>query len=90
MEFGVKTRNTIFFLNDRPNHNLLQEQTVAAQYAFTHRSFLSEAKIPLESNERLESLGDAVLEIVITEYLLDGSFEANIRRLSVPSRHGHV
>jgi len=39
------------------------------QAAFTHRSFLNEAKLPVESNERLEFLGDAVLEIIISEYL---------------------
>ncbi len=38
--------------------------------AFTHRSFLNESQGKgLEHNERLEFLGDAVLEQVITEYL---------------------
>lgn len=37
--------------------------------AFTHRSYLNESKKPVQSNERLEFLGDAVLEIVISEYL---------------------
>lgn len=43
--------------------------------AFTHRSFVNEnktneKKIPgLSHNERLEFLGDAVLELVVTEYL---------------------
>lgn len=37
--------------------------------AFTHRSFLNEAKVKLPSNERLEFLGDAVLEILVSEYL---------------------
>lgn len=36
--------------------------------ALTHRSILSENK-NLRHNERLEFLGDAVLEIVVTEYL---------------------
>lgn len=38
--------------------------------AFTHRSYLNEhKKTAQEHNERLEFLGDAVLEMVVTEYL---------------------
>ena len=38
--------------------------------AFTHRSYLNEHKKSVKShNERLEFLGDAVLELVVTEYL---------------------
>lgn len=40
--------------------------------AFVHRSYLNEHKdSKLESNERLEFLGDAVLELVVTEYLYE-------------------
>ncbi len=45
------------------NKNLLIE-------AFCHRSYLNEhPEFPLPHNERLEFLGDAVLELVVTEYL---------------------
>lgn len=38
--------------------------------AFTHRSYVNEhKKTAHEHNERLEFLGDAVLELVVTEYL---------------------
>src|SRR3989344_1003095 len=38
--------------------------------ALTHRSYINEnAKWHLDHNERLEFLGDAVLELIVTEYL---------------------
>jgi ribonuclease-3 len=44
------------------NENLLNT-------AFVHRSYLNEHKSVKAHNERLEFLGDAVLELVVTEYL---------------------
>lgn len=37
--------------------------------AFTHRSFLNETKEKIESNERLEFLGDSILSFVVSQYL---------------------
>lgn len=56
-----KTSNNITF-----NNNKLLEQ------AFIHRSFINEnPRTGLVHNERLEFLGDAVLELVVTEYLYE-------------------
>lgn len=46
-----------------------KDKALLAQ-AFCHRSYLNENnKLDLEHNERLEFLGDAVLELVVTEFL---------------------
>lgn len=39
--------------------------------ALTHRSYLNENKSALNHNERLEFLGDAVLELAVTRFLFD-------------------
>src|SRR5882724_7806920 len=44
------------------NNNLFEQ-------AFTHRSFLNESRQKVESNERLEFLGDSILSFVVSEYL---------------------
>ncbi len=46
----------------------LKNQKLFVQ-AFTHRSYLNESKKPIESNERLEFLGDSVLSFVISDYI---------------------
>ena len=37
--------------------------------AFTHRSYLNESRQSLQSNERLEFLGDSILSLIISSYL---------------------
>jgi ribonuclease III len=39
------------------------------EQAFTHRSYLNEAKEKVTSNERLEFLGDSILSFVVSEHL---------------------
>ena len=39
------------------------------EHAFIHRSYLNETKNTVESNERLEFLGDSILSFVISEHL---------------------
>jgi ribonuclease-3 len=54
-----KQHNTIHFNNEK----LLNQ-------AFIHRSYINEnPRSGLEHNERLEFLGDAVLELVVTKFL---------------------
>ncbi len=46
------------------------KQKALLKQAFIHRSYLNEHReLTLEHNERLEFLGDAVLELVVTDYL---------------------
>lgn len=55
-------------LEERLGHHF-RDQSLLLQ-ALTHRSYLNEhSDFALDHNERLEFLGDAVLELVVTEYL---------------------
>lgn len=57
--------------------NLKFSDQTLIERVFTHRSYLNEAPDKtLESNERLEFLGDAVLELVVTDYLYKHYHEA--------------
>ena len=50
--------------------DIVFEDKKLLRQAFVHRSYLNESKERgLEHNERLEFLGDAVLELVVTDYL---------------------
>jgi ribonuclease-3 len=60
--------------------------------AFTHRSYLNEAKKELESNERLEFLGDSILSFVVSQHLyeayptFDEGILTNLRSLLVNTK----
>jgi len=62
------------------------------EQAFTHRSYLNEAKNELESNERLEFLGDSILSFVVSQYLyetfpsFDEGILTNLRSLLVNTK----
>ena len=43
--------------------------------ALTHRSYLNENRAVGEHNERMEYLGDAVLEFLVSKYLYKNYFE---------------
>lgn len=60
--------------------------------ALTHRSFLNETKEKIESNERLEFLGDSIISFVVSDYLytnypdFDEGKLTNLRSLLVNTR----
>lgn len=62
------------------------------QQAFIHRSYLNESKEQLESNERLEFLGDSILSFVVSEHLFktypqfDEGILTNLRSLVVNTK----
>ena len=59
-DFGKFEQGIGFIFNDK----------VLLRQAFTHRSYINENREEgLEHNERIEFLGDAVLELVVTNYL---------------------
>lgn len=59
--------------------------------AFTHRSYLNEAREKIESNERFEFLGDSIISFVVSEYLFrnysyDEGILTNLRSLLVNTK----
>jgi len=60
--------------------------------AFIHRSYINESKEKLESNERLEFLGDSVISFIISSYLyksfpeFDEGILTNLRSLLVNTK----
>lgn len=66
----MKNRNSI--LNIAERLELKFNNFSLFENAFVHRSYLNEnPSFKLSNNERLEFLGDAVLELVVTRYLYD-------------------
>ena len=52
-------------------HDLHFKNSALLAEALTHRSYLNEHPSALAHNERLEFLGDAVLELAVTRFLFD-------------------
>jgi len=61
--------------------------------AFTHRSYLNEAKSKMSSNERLEFLGDSIISFIVSSYLFaqypnfDEGKLTNLRSLMVNTKN---
>ena len=61
---------TIIFPNFEKKTKIFFKDKNLLKQAFTHRSYINEnSKVQLEHNERLEFLGDAVLELIVTDFL---------------------
>lgn len=69
----------------QPDYQLLAQKLIGTEFsnmellitAFTHRSYVNEhKKSAKEHNERMEFLGDAVLELVVTSHLYSNYQEA--------------
>src|SRR5579872_4452130 len=52
------------------------------EQAFTHRSYLNEAREKIDSNERLEFLGDSILSFVVSNYLYEAYPQFNEGQLT--------
>ncbi len=62
------------FTSEAPEHlskrlNLPFKDFFLLSRALTHRSYLNENKDAIEDNERLEFLGDAVLDFIVADWL---------------------
>lgn len=68
-DLGSDYQPSVRFLE---NLNIDINDPLLIETAFTHRSYVNENRgKKIQHNERLEFLGDAVLELVITEYLFE-------------------
>lgn len=83
MDHSTKTHD--YSLPKLKNKKLFEE-------AFTHRSYLNEAKLKVSSNERLEFLGDSILSFAVSNYLyskypdFDEGNLTNLRSLMVNTK----
>ncbi len=68
---SVGTQNTLTSLEFADRVGLHLNQPWLLQRAFTHRSYLNENPQALEDNERLEFLGDAVLDFMVGAWLYE-------------------
>ncbi len=56
----------------KEKYDIVFNQVALLDQAFTHSSYVNEHRLAkLSDNERLEFLGDAVLEIIVSEFLYD-------------------
>lgn len=64
------SKTTINFSNFEKNTGIIFKDKNLLEQAFTHRSYINEhVGLKMAHNERLEFLGDAVLELVVTDFL---------------------
>ncbi|NSL51215.1 ribonuclease III [Calidifontibacillus erzurumensis] len=69
-KIGLKQKQKFHELQEKLNIHFSREELLIQ--AFTHSSYVNEHRIkPSEDNERLEFLGDAVLELTVSHYLFN-------------------
>ncbi len=68
---SARERELICFQEE---NNLRFNNIKLLNLAFTHTSYANEARGGMDNNERLEFLGDAVLDMVTAEYLFDNYY----------------
>ena len=68
MDFPEKRMNELVSLQDRTRYNFLDLKLL--NKALTHKSYANEKTENLKHNERLEFLGDSVLDVLVSDYLV--------------------
>jgi ribonuclease-3 len=64
-------KNDLKILEERINYNFKNKELL--EEALTHKTFAFEADVPLEYNERLEFLGDSILNFIVAEQLYNSN-----------------
>lgn len=67
MKASQNISNSIDHIENRLGYFFKDRQLLTL--AFIHRSYVNESPVPIQHNERLEFLGDSVLDLMISEYL---------------------
>ena len=68
MDFPETRMNELVSLQDRTRDNFLDLKLL--NKALTHKSYANEKTENLKHNERLEFLGDSVLDVLVSDYLV--------------------
>ena len=68
MDFPETRMNELVSLQDRTRYNFLDLKLL--NKALTHKSYANEKSENLKHNERLEFLGDSVLDVLVSDYLV--------------------
>ena len=69
MEQSIRDSELRMAFQDKIGYHYLDETKLIQ--ALTHRSYVNELKVNtgIQHNERMEFLGDAVLELIVSDYL---------------------
>ena len=62
-------RNTLSLLQENLGYSF--KNMPLLKKALTHKSYVNENNASLKNNERFEFLGDSVLDLIVSDYMLD-------------------